>query len=128
MQFSHQLSALTEECWKSAAIFSGSDICYRISQNSKVDEIGRDISSHVAQHSCSSRATQSCLCSNVSRQLLNNTKDGDSTGSLNNLCQCSVPLTANKCFLMLKRESPVFHLRCCYVVFQFQTHPEHTQI
>lgn len=125
IQFFHQLSVLTEECCKSAAIFCGSDICYRISQNSKMDEIGRDIRSHLAQHSCSIRATQSCLCRG---QLLNNSTDGDSTGSLNKLCQCSVTLTVNKCFLMLKRESPVFHQIVVVVVFQFQTQPEHTLI
>lgn len=83
-----------------------------------MDEIGRDIRSHLAQHSCSSRATQSCLCR---RQLLNNSKDGDSTGSLNNL------LSHPDCKqVLLDAQEGTSCVRCCYVVFQFQTQPERT--
>jgi len=42
----------------------------------------------------------------VCRCLLNISKEGDSTASQGNLCQCSVTFTVKKC--LLQREPPVF--------------------
>ena len=41
----------------------------------------------------------------MSRRLLNISKDGDSTTSLGNLCQCSAPHTVKKCSLMFSWKS-----------------------
>ena len=62
----------------------------------------------LVQPPCSGRATYSSLPRTVSRWLLNMSKDGDSTVSLGNLCQYSVPLTVKKVFPNVQTEPPVF--------------------
>ena len=57
---------------------------------------------HLVQPLCSSRATHSWLARTMSRQLLSISKDGDSTTSLGNLCQCSVTPVVTKCFPMFR--------------------------
>jgi len=46
----------------------------------------------------------------MSRWLLKITKDGDSTTSLGNWCQCLVPLTVKRCFLMFRENFLCFSL------------------
>ena len=46
----------------------------------------------------------------MSRWLVNIPKDGDSTTSPGNLCQCLVTFTVKKCFLMLRGNFPCFSL------------------
>ena len=46
----------------------------------------------------------------MSRKLLNISRDGDSTTSLCNLCQCLVTLTVTKCFLMFRGNLLCFSL------------------
>ena len=65
---------------------------------------------HLVQLPCSSRATYSRLPRTMSRRLLNLPKDGDSTTSLGNLCQCLVTLTAKKCLLMFRANLLCFSL------------------
>lgn len=48
---------------------------------------------HLVQHPCSSRDTDSPLPKNISRQLWYTSRNGDSTTSLDNLCQYLVTLT-----------------------------------
>ena len=64
----------------------------------------------LVQPSCSSGATQSQLPRIVPRQLLEISKDGDSTASLGKLCQCLVTLTLKKCFLMFRGNLLCFSL------------------
>jgi len=70
---------------------------YRITDCLRLE---RTSESQLVQAPCSSRTTYSQLPRTVSRWLLNISKEGDSTASLGNLCQCSV--TAKKCFLMFR--------------------------
>ena len=63
---------------------------------------------HLVQPPCSSRATYSWRPRTVPKWLLNISKDGDSTASLGSLCQCLVPPTVRKCFLMFRENLPCF--------------------
>ena len=65
---------------------------------------------HLVQPWCSSRATWNWLPRTMSRRLLNFSKDGDTTASPGNLCQCSVTLSVTKCFLMFRGNLPCFSL------------------
>ena len=62
---------------------------------------------HLVQPPCSSKATLSKLPRAMSSKVLNNSKDGDSTTSLGNLCQCSVTLTEGQFPLPFRQ-----HLLC----------------
>ena len=62
---------------------------------------------HPVQPHCSSRATYSQFPRTMTRQLLSISKDGDSTSSLGNLCQCLVTLIMKSCFLMSEGSSCV---------------------
>ena len=55
---------------------------------------------HLVQHPCQSRVTQSRLHRTASRQVLNISREGDSTASLGSLGQGSVTLRGKKFFLM----------------------------
>ena len=57
---------------------------------------------HLAQSPSSSRGIYSQLPWTMSSWLLIISKDWYCTTSLGNLCQCLVPLTVNKCFLMFR--------------------------
>jgi len=57
---------------------------------------------HLAQPLCQSRVTYSRLHRTLSRQVLNISKEGDSTASLGSLFQCSVTLRGKKFFLMFR--------------------------
>ena len=63
---------------------------------------------HLVQPPCSGRAAESWLPRTMAKQLLNISKNGESTTSLGNLCQCLVTLTLKKVFPDVKRESSVF--------------------
>ena len=58
---------------------------------------------HLLQHPCRSRVTYSRLHRTLSRQVLNISREGDSTTSLGSLFQCSVALRGTKFFLMFRR-------------------------
>ena len=55
---------------------------------------------HLVQPSCRSRVTYSRLHRTLSRQVLNISREGESTTSLGNLFQCSITLKVKKFFLM----------------------------
>lgn len=55
---------------------------------------------HLIQPPCPSRATYSQLFRTTPKYLVSISKDGISTASQDNLCQCFVTLTKQKCFLM----------------------------
>ena len=55
---------------------------------------------HLVQLPCQSRVTYSRMHRTLSRQVLNISREGDSTTSLGNLFQCSVTLRGKKFFLM----------------------------
>ena len=55
---------------------------------------------HLVQPPCRSRVTYSRLHRTLSRQVLNISREGESTTSLGNLVQCSVILKVKKFFLM----------------------------
>jgi len=61
---------------------------------------------HPAQLSCRSRVTQSWLHRTLSRQVLNISREGDSTAPLGSLCQGSVTLRVKKFFLVFRRNFP----------------------
>lgn len=58
--------------------------------------------SHSVQSPCSSRLTYSCLPRTMSIWLWNIPRSGDTTTTLNNLCQCLVSLTVKKLLLSLR--------------------------
>ena len=58
---------------------------------------------HLVQPSSRSRVTYSRLHRNLSRQILNISREGDSTTSLGSLFQCSVTLRGKKFFLLFRR-------------------------
>lgn len=80
-----------------------------IPQNQRMVEVGMDLWGSYCLTSCSSRATLSSLPRAMSRLLLCVFKDGDSTSSLSDPCQCSVP-HSKKVFPGVQREHPVSHL------------------
>jgi len=65
---------------------------------------------HQAQPHCRSRVTYSRLHRTLSRQVLNISREGDSTTSLGSVFQCSVTLRGKKFFLMFRRNFPCFIL------------------
>ena len=64
---------------------------------------------HLVQPPCKSRVTYSRLHRTLSRQVLNISREGDSTTSLGSLFQCSVTLRVKKFFL--KKTMTLFQLR-----------------
>jgi len=65
---------------------------------------------HLVKPPCWSRVTYSRLHRTLSRQVLNISKEGDSTTSLGNLFQCSVTLRGKKFFLMFRGNFLCFSL------------------
>jgi len=65
---------------------------------------------HLVQPPCQSRVTYSRLHRTLSRQVLNISREGDSTTSVGSLCQCSVTLRVKKLFLMFRRNFLCFSL------------------
>ena len=65
---------------------------------------------HPVQTPCRSRVTQSRLHRTLSRQVLNISREGDSTTSLGSLCQGSVTLRGKKFFLRFRRNFLCFSL------------------
>jgi len=65
---------------------------------------------HLVQPSCPSRVTYSRLHRTLSRQVLNNSREGDSTTSLGSLGQGSVTLRVKKFFLMFRWNFLCFRL------------------
>ena len=59
--------------------------------------------SHLVQPSCRNKVTYSRQQTTLSRQVLNISREGDSTTSLGSLFQCSVTLRGKKFFLMFRR-------------------------
>jgi len=66
-------------------------------------EVGRDLGRSSGPTPCSSRAIYSQSPRTMFRWLLSICKDGDSTTSLGNLCQCLATLTVKKCFLIFRQ-------------------------
>ena len=58
---------------------------------------------HLVQPPCRSRVTYSRLHRTLSRQVLNISREGESTTSLGSLFQCSTTLRGKKFFLMFRR-------------------------
>ena len=65
---------------------------------------------HLVQRTCQSRVTYSRLHRTLSRWVLNISREGDSTTSLDSLFQCSVTLRGKKFFLMFRRNFLCFSL------------------
>ena len=65
---------------------------------------------HLVQPPCRSRGTCSRLHRTLSRQVLNISREGDSTTSLGSLFQCSVTLRWKKFFLIFRRNFLCFRL------------------
>ena len=71
-------------------------------QNHRMAELGRDL----CRSSCP--ATSRRLHRTISRWLLSISKDGDSTTSLGNLCQCRSPSQWKSVSSFVQREPPIF--------------------
>ena len=65
---------------------------------------------HLVQPPCQSRVTYSRLHRTLSRQVLNISREEESTPSLGSLFQCSVTLRGKKFFLMFRRNFLCFSL------------------
>ena len=75
----------------------------KISQNHRMFRVGRDLCGSSSPSPCQSRVTQSRLHRTASRQVLNISREGDSTTSLGSLFKGSVTLRGKKFFLMFRR-------------------------
>jgi len=73
------------------------------SQNHRMFGVGRDLCGSPSPTPCQSRVAYSRLHRNLSRQVLNISREGDSTTSLGSLFQCSVTLRVKKFFLVFRR-------------------------
>jgi len=62
-------------------------------------EVGRDLWGSSSPTPLPSRVTYSRLHRTASRQVLNISREGDSTTPLGSLCQCSITLKVKKFFL-----------------------------
>ena len=89
--------------------------------NHRMVDVGRDLGGHLVQAPCSTRATSIHLPTTVSRQLWSLSKDGDSTASLGNLCQCLVTPIVKNCFLMFRGKPPCFSLCPLPLVLSLRT-------
>lgn len=81
------------------------------SQNHRKVEFGRNLWRPSGQTVCSRKATYRQLPMTMSSWFFSTSKEGDSTTSMGNLCQCSVIFTVKKCFFMFRRN--LLHFSLC---------------
>ena len=79
-------------------------------QNHRMSGGGRDLCGSSSPPPCRSRVAYSRLHRTLSRQVLNISREGDSTTSLGSLCQGSTTLRGKKFFLMFRRNFLCFSL------------------
>lgn len=87
------------------------------SWHQRIAEVGRNLWSSSDPTSCSSRATLKTFAHDQFSWLLNMSKDGHTTTSLDNLSQCSVTYTVKNVFHHVQREHPEFQfapMRCLF--------------
>jgi len=92
-----------------------------ISQNHRMLGVGRTSVDHLVQLPCQSRVTYSRLHRTSSRQVLNSSREGDSTTSLESLFQCFVTLKVKMFFLMFRWNFLCFSLRPLPLVLSLGT-------